>query len=62
MPETQKRNPMTQDEFNQRTLHGIECLESKFDAKFDKLTYPLFGIGVGIIMALIGIIALFIRG
>ena len=62
MSETQKRNPMTQDEFNQRILHGIERIESKFDAKFDKLTYSLFGIGVGIIMALIGIIALFIRG
>ena len=53
---------MTQEEFNQHILHGIERIESKFDAKFDKLTYFLFGIGVGVIMALIGIIALFIRG
>ena len=53
---------MTQDEFNQRILHGIERLESKFDANFDKLTYSIFGIGVGAVIALIGIIALFIRG
>lgn len=49
---------MTQEEFNQHILRAIERL----DAKFDRLMYSVFGLGVGIIMALIGIIALFIRG
>lgn len=49
---------MTQEEFNQHILRAIERL----DAKFDRLMYSIFGLIVGVVIVLIGIIALFIRG
>ena len=53
---------MTQEEFNQYIIRSMELIDAKYEAKFEKLMYSVFGLGVGIIMALIGIIALFIRG
>ena len=53
---------MTQEEFNQHILRAIERLDAKFDSKFDRLMYSIFGLIVGVVIAHIGIIALFIRG
>ena len=48
---------MTQEEFNQHILHGIERL----DNKIDKLMYVLIGVGGGVLVSLItGIVSLLI--